>query len=430
MSLATLPSNLLTAVTFLAMISILVAAHEYGHYYFARLFGMGVEEFAIGMGKKLKIWGTKTYDIPVPESYVHNPEAVSQGAAFEGGNKQVEGELIATPKGPVLREKTEFTVRMLPIGGFVRIKGMIPQDDGSEVRIPGGFYSFAPWKRLIVLVAGPAASVISGVVILIAVFMIFGQAKFSNEPIVGVLDPTGPAAVAGLNRGDRVTAINGKPISSFYEFVKVVNDGTGQRLKLDVMRGSDHVTVMVVPESTTSGVFLPDLTIDPTPIKHGRIGINPTRSNVLLGVGEATREAINAPIEAVAGLLRIIKQPSKLKDEAGGAITMVAATQAATEEGLGPTIWLACMLSISVGIFNLLPIPPLDGGQMVMAFAELLRGGRRLSIQVQQALMNAGVLIVLTLAVVVLFIDIQRFSGGSSAKASKQASAPASKPAK
>lgn len=93
---------------------------------------------------------------------------------------------------------------------------------------------------------------------------------------------------------------------------------------------------------------------------------------------------------------------------------IVAATHEATQEGLTHIISLACLLSISVGIFNLLPIPPLDGGQMAMAFAELLRGGRRLSIQVQQTVMSAGVIIVIVLAIFVMFFDVQRFTGGSS----------------
>src|SRR5579862_8513403 len=86
MSIASIFSDLRTAVVFLAMISVLVAAHEYGHYVFARLFGMGVEEFAIGMGKKLKVWRRKTYRTPVASGYVHDPSAVSAGLNFEGGS--------------------------------------------------------------------------------------------------------------------------------------------------------------------------------------------------------------------------------------------------------------------------------------------------------------------------------------------------------
>jgi membrane-associated protease RseP (regulator of RpoE activity) len=98
---------------------------------------------------------------------------------------------------------------------------------------------------------------------------------------------------------------------------------------------------------------------------------------------------------------------------------MVAATYEATKQGAATVIGLAALLSISVGIFNLLPFPPLDGGQMLIAFAELLRRGRRLSIQVQQALMSGGLAVVLLLTVVVLFIDIQRFTNPDRRQAPK-----------
>src|SRR3954462_12648190 len=100
--MANLPSYLLTAVVFLVMISVLVAAHEYGHYVFARVFGMGVEEFAIGMGKKLKIWRYKTYEIPVPADYVHDENEISKGSTFEGGSRAVKSEVIDRPSGRVL----------------------------------------------------------------------------------------------------------------------------------------------------------------------------------------------------------------------------------------------------------------------------------------------------------------------------------------
>src|SRR5947207_10630088 len=100
--------DLLVATVFLLMLCVLVAAHELGHYLFARLFGMGVEEFAIGFGKRpLWVWMRKTYKVD-------------------------------DPKVQDLTETTDFTVRPWPLGGFVKIKGMLPEEDGSEVAVPGG----------------------------------------------------------------------------------------------------------------------------------------------------------------------------------------------------------------------------------------------------------------------------------------------------
>src|SRR5579862_2526543 len=245
MSLANIPSYLLTAVVFLVMISVLVAAHEYGHYLLARFFNMGVEEFAIGMGKKVKVWRRKTYELPVSQSYVHDLGVVSHGAALEGGDHPAQSELVETGHGPALRETTEFTVRMLPVGGFVRIKGMVPQDDGSEVNIPGGFYSKPPWQRLVVLIAGPAASVVSGLLVLICALMIQGVEKPINRPVISEISPDTVASTAGLKDNDRIVAIDDKPITTFYDLVKAINSHGGQKLKLTYVRGVQGGSVYV-----------------------------------------------------------------------------------------------------------------------------------------------------------------------------------------
>ena len=123
----------LLTVVFLFMISALVAAQELGHYLFARLFGMGVEEFAIGYGKKpLFTWLRKPYKVRG-----HSGEDLGES------------------------ETTDFTVRPWPLGGFVKIKGMMPEEDGSEINVRGGFYNKPPWQRFVVLLAGPAFSVVS-----------------------------------------------------------------------------------------------------------------------------------------------------------------------------------------------------------------------------------------------------------------------------
>src|ERR1700704_6202139 len=96
------------AAVFVVMMTVLVAAHEYGHYVFARLFGMGVEEFAIGMGKKVKVWKRKTYDVPLAYSYVHRPEQMSEGTLLEGGSRPSQARVVDTGRGQVLRDETEF----------------------------------------------------------------------------------------------------------------------------------------------------------------------------------------------------------------------------------------------------------------------------------------------------------------------------------
>lgn len=410
---------LLVAVVIFVMFSVLVAAHEYGHYLFARWTGMGVEEFAIGMGKRVKVVGHRTYDLPVPADYVHTENTPSEGFGLEGGSLDRDVEVVDTPNGRVLRETTDFTFRMFPLGGFVRIKGMLPQDDGSETRIPGGFYSKTPLQRLAVLFAGPLFSVIAGMILLFGVYMADGAMKYKNEPVIGIVSMdlkngnyAGAAARAGLRGGDRIISANGEKIDNFTQFVHVVNINPKKPIWLVYERDGLQSSTILTPElgkvpvwNQTNGKYMEEA----YDIKEqGKAGISPLSEKVRLGAGEAFAETINAPALAVEGLFRIIKQPSRAKDEAGGAISMVQMTNEATKQGLATIISLAAMISISVGIFNLLPFPPLDGGQMLIAFAELLRGGKRLSIKVQSLAMTAGFATVILLTAAVLFIDVQR----------------------
>lgn len=426
MTFANLALDVATLVVFLIIIAVLVAAHEWGHYFFARVFGMGVEEFAIGMGKKVKIWRRKPYDIPVADDYVHVPR-LDEGMKLEGGNRASNARLVDTPSGRVLRDETEFTIRMLPLGGFVRIKGMIPHEDASETKIAGGFYSKPPWQRLIVLIAGPAASVVAGLLVLVMVYMTYGEQKAIDSPVIGGVRQESPAYKAGLRAGDRIVSMADKPIHTFYEAVQATYANAGKRIAFVYERNGEITRTFVTPELVEGPSLTKDLEISPDPIKHGVIGVAPQVRLVVLPFGAALREAVAAPIDAIGGIFRIAEKPSRIKNEAGGVLTMAAVTHAAVEESFGQVLWVAAMLSISIGIFNLIPFPPLDGGQMAIAFAELLRGGRRLSLRVQEAVMGAGFVLVLLLAGIVLYVDFQRYTGSPDPPAVRQPSKPPSK---
>jgi regulator of sigma E protease len=118
-----------------------------------------------------------------------------------------------------------------------------------------------------------------------------------------------------------------------------------------------------------------------------------------------------APVTMVSGLLGIVRQPARASDEVGGPGTIALFAFEATKQGLVGILALAAGLSISLGIMNLLPIPPLDGGQMLVAFVEMLRRGRRLSIQVQNLVANVGFVLVLLLVFSVLAVDVGRIVG-------------------
>jgi regulator of sigma E protease len=412
---------------FILMISVLVAAHEYGHYLFARIFKMGIEEFAIGFGKRpLWIIGKKRVGIKLtPEQVTRlnwrqesGQEVQEKTMPFEGrGGIEPKEELV----GDTLYQETVFTVRPWPVGGFVRIKGMVPEEDGSEVQIPGGFYSKPPWQRFIVLFAGPVFSVLAGVILLTALYSIGGIERARNTPVLGPVVATGAAGTAGLKEGDRVLSVDDRPITTYFDIIRYVRDSGGKKLAFVYQRDGKVATALVSPklDEKPTPVFGSDLEPTTDLRRQYKLGIGFSRERTPVSMAEAATEAAKVPGRVVAGVVGMFVRPATFSDNVGGPATMLMVTRESVKQGAYYVFWLAAMLSISVGILNLLPVPPLDGGQMVMAVVEMLRGGRRLSIQVQGTVASIGLALVLMLTVAVLTVDYRRFTGGDKSESQK-----------
>jgi len=403
---------LLSAVAFFLVMSLLVAAHELGHYLFARLFGMGVEEFAIGMGKKRWKYAERTYEIPVaPGETADAGMVLSEAMGLEGGAQERKIERIETPQGVKLRETTDFTFRPFPIGGFVRIKGMMPMENGEETRIAGGFYSKAPWKRFIVLLAGPAFSVIAGIALLVPIIMAHGLNRVDESPTMGNVVKDGPAYVAGIRPGDKIVSIDGQPVDRFFQVLSAVRDNGGKELTFVYEREGVRNTTTVMPKQDEEPTPVLNGQMEPTGEfrKQGKIGIVPGRTRTPVSFDVAIQEASAMPVKMVAVLGRMARQPEHLDKAVGGPVTMVAATADAVRSGPWFIVELMALLSISAGIFNLLPIFPLDGGQMVVAVVEMFRRGKRLSMQLQNAVATVGFVLVMAMFLSILSVDIQRF---------------------
>lgn len=390
------PFYLLVIPIFLTIVTILVAAHELGHYLFARYFNMGVEEFAIGFGKKpLWTYLYRTYE--------------AEGA-----------------DGEKSRETTRFTIRPWPLGGFVRIKGMVPEEDGSEVRVPGGFYSKPPIQRFIVLLMGPVFSILAGWAILIPFFALVGPMEAVNKPVVGVLNEKGPAERAGIQAGDRIVSIDGDKVDTFYAMVEKVRDGGAVPHEFLVSRKGQELSFTVTPEldAEPTPVLGSDLKLTDQKRRQAKIGIGYATENRPLQLGEAVSAAVLMPVKMVESLVNTARKPSTLKENVGGPISMVVMTGATAREGIPDLLFFAGALSVSLGIFNLLPVSPLDGGQMAVAFVEMLRKGRRLSFRIQNWVAGVGLTLVAMLVITVFAADITRFFGPKPSKEKPAASSP------
>ncbi|MBX3111549.1 MAG: site-2 protease family protein [Fimbriimonadaceae bacterium] len=320
-----------------------------------------------------------------------------------------------------LKNGAELALNILPLGGFVKIHGAHPRDDGSEVDIPGGQFSKGPFARFVVFAAGPAFSLLLGV-FLIWVGLV-GQGK--PGPASRVTDAVqhgSPADKAGIKPGDVFVAVNGKPVDEAKQAMEAIRYSyeeqggklVGQPVRVTVERGSRSLDITVVPMVSPQAEDIPDSEGKIVDHRHvARIGVVFRPTYVPVHAGEALVTAAAAPVEAVVGMLKL-RTVNEFKDNVGGIGTVAAVTTSAAQSGFWPVVKLAGLLSISLGMMNLLPIVPLDGGQMAVAFIEMFRGGKRISPALQSLVTNVGTLLIFLLALTVLSVDMGRIVGGPS----------------
>lgn len=380
---------LTTALTFIVIFAVLVFFHELGHFLFAKLFKMRVEEFALGMGKpKLRL--------------------------FSDG-------------------ETEYNLRAIPIGGFVRIAGMEIEDayesrvtgtdagkrheddsrDGLETTNistlrqeeaevagvdPNGFNSRPIYQRFLVILAGPVFSFLLGWLALCTVGFFFGVPDKTTLKINTVIEG-GPAARAGMQSGDTFLAINDKTVESGEAVLKQIRNSAGTPLRFTVRTASGETkTIFVTPEAgTLEGEAKPvgQIKIQPSPI---------ILSSKRVGLAQSFAQG-NADVAMWFTQIGKLFASGKFKDNVGGPVSIVKQTHLAVGIGGGVPMSLLGQLSLSLGFFNLLPIPILDGGHLALMFLEAVRR-RKLTAEQTQRVFATGLAILGLFFVYVMFKDI------------------------
>jgi len=356
--------TVLTWIVFILAFGGMVLIHEFGHFIAARLCGIEVEEFGIGL--------------PTPGALT-----------------------LFTWQG------TRFTLNWLPLGGFVRPKGE------NDPNVPGGLASASPWKRLIVLFAGPLMNLLAAVVIYTIIFNRVGVPDTSRVLIASV-SPESPAAAAGFQDGDIIVSGNGEAVTSIDELRALIDQSVDQPINFIVERNGAQVELTATPRMNTKekramigvGLGVP-FKQDGTWLETMNLGVQYT--------GYSVRTLISLPAQLIRGTIsseqgRIIGLKGiydVLQQSVSHDVEASSAPQTASTNPIDQpvrTLELLASLTISLGVFNLFPFPALDGGRIIFVLPELIFR-RRVSPRVENLVHGLGMAFLLIFMIYVNVMD-------------------------
>jgi len=359
------PGLLLTILAFALVIGPLVFLHEMGHYLAGRLFGVKVEAFSIGFGREIF--------------------------------------------GFTDKRGTRWKFGWLPLGGYVRFAGdMNPASvpDADWLRLPPDerartFPSKPVWQRAIIVAAGPITNFLIAVLILAGFAVAYGDSR--TPSVAGAISPNGAAAKAGLQPGDRIIALGGRPVDTFDDMVRYVRIRAGERITIDFARGTTKMTrdavIGTVEERDRFG----------NTYRMGRLGIENARP-ILVDVSliEAPRVAVRQTGEIVSMMVETLGQVitgRRSVKELGGPLSIAKVSGEQLSLGLPAFVWLIALVSINLGFINLLPVPMLDGGHLFFYAIEAVRR-KPVGPEVQEWAFRGGLAALLALMLLVTFNDL------------------------
>jgi regulator of sigma E protease len=345
--------------TFILGIAILILVHELGHFAAARLLKVEVEEFGIGF-----------------------PPRLAGTARDTDGKRRWFG---ARPPENLAPGQTILSLNWIPLGGFVRPKGE------NDPTIQGGLAAASPWVRLGVLFAGPMMNLLVGVILGIMLVYSFGEAVTDKVLIASIAEGS-PAASAGLQPGDLVLEVNGQTVDSIPRLKTLVDENLDKPVTLVLQRGSQTVVVSVTPRSNP-------------PEGQGAMGVgleNPTRP---IGIGTAIQRGSVTAFEYIRALAAL---PGRLfSGEASPEETRLVGYKGMFDiyQRFRSPLWFFMMISMSLGFMNLLPIPALDGGRILLTLPEILIH-RRIPAKFENAIHLVGFALLILL---LIYINVQDF---------------------
>lgn len=340
-------STAISIVAALLLLSFLVMIHELGHYTAGRILGFGIVEFSIGMG-------------------------------------------------PTLLKKTkngiQYSIRALPIGGMCRFLG-----EDQDIQDSRAFNLQKVWKRIIVVLSGPIVNLLFALIAAVVTLSIFGDVM----PSVYEVTQDSPAAVAGLQTGDIITEINGKKLMYYNQITEMIQAADSQAMQMTVLRSGEPVVLNfsdIYNEEAGKNV----------------IGISMTGEHVKFGFGETVARSASYIVTTFTETIKFIGQAFQgqvTSEDAGGPVKIVAYLSEAVRYGGESVLRMMILISASLGIMNLLPIPALDGGRLVFMVIEAIRG-KAIAPEKEGMVHFVGLILLFGLMILLTFSDIQSLIRG------------------
>ena len=339
-------------------LGVLIVFHEFGHFLLAKLSGVGVLTFSVGFGPKL----------------------------------------LVRKKG-----ETEYALSAFPLGGYVKMIGENPDEEVAEADIEKSFAHKSLLKRVAIVVAGPGFNLLLAVFLFIVVFTFYGVPVMSTN--ISDVEKGSPAETAGIVKGDRITAIDGKPIEVWEELSATIKSSGGKSLNLQVRRGTETVNLTVQPNR-----------------KEGRNVFGERRDDWLIGIssqvtiekGNAGRSVARAFYQTydISKLTLLAFYKMILGDVSprniGGPIMIAQMAGQQAQEGVGSFLAFLAVLSINLGVLNLLPVPVLDGGHLLFFMVEAVIR-KPVAIKYREMAQQVGICLLALLMVYAFYNDIVRF---------------------
>ena len=339
-------------------LGLLIVFHEFGHFIIAKLCGVGVLTFSVGFGPKL---------------FVHK-------------------------KG-----ETEYALSAFPLGGYVKMIGEDPDEEVSQADRERSFAHKSLFKRCAIVFAGPGFNLMLAVLLLMLVFVFYGVPVMST--LVSGVEKGSPAEQAGIAKGDRIVAIDGKPVAEWEELSQTIKGSQGKPINLEIRRGSETIKLAVQPTKKEGKNIFGERKDDwmigigsQGTIEKGKPG---------LAVGKAftqTWDYIKITLLAFYKMITGDVSPKNI----GGPILIAQMAGQQAQEGVGNFLHFLAVLSINLGVLNLLPVPVLDGGHLLFFLVEAVIR-KPVSVRVREMAQQVGICLLALLMVYAFYNDIVRF---------------------